>query len=362
VKRISTTCGWLLQSIARAAFFAGFIYTLWRAWRLGWGVLLARILQLKLIHTVLVVTALLLLGRILWRSYFNGYGYLVPWPLWLQSPLILAVLVAAALSIGIVSRMRSWPTAVFTLLTGLFLYAGGPHVVNEYVISQPIVTNSRRLADGSTEVTPSTDVALIRKRAEQISRSNPAVQFDVAANQLAINVWRIRPAFGVWTDRGRYTSGSPTADWYALRSERPTGRQTLTGPVVAAGGGIGWLAVPIPFLGLIGLIGLVLIMGRRGPAEFLAYSAICVLAIIATILPFVFGRTLEQIFEFSALGMMQSPLPAFEDLLTYYQLDWSWVSLVGGLVFSAGVPWLLAGLFLKPERGTLPPVDEQVAE
>jgi hypothetical protein len=52
VKRIASTTAWLLQGFARAAFFAGFIYTLWRAWRLGWGVLLARILQLKLIHTV----------------------------------------------------------------------------------------------------------------------------------------------------------------------------------------------------------------------------------------------------------------------------------------------------------------------
>jgi len=66
--------------------------------------------------------------------------------------------------------------------------------------------------------------------------------------------------------------------------------------------------------------------------------------------------------ELSPLAMLHTPLPGFETLLTYIALDWDWISLVGGLVLSAGLPWLLAAWFLKPTQAELPPADLDVAE
>ena len=79
----ATWGGWLLQGVARAGFFASLIASLWRAYHTGWGVVIARILQLKLIHTVLVVAATMLLGYGLWNSFPYEWGLDSPGPAWL---------------------------------------------------------------------------------------------------------------------------------------------------------------------------------------------------------------------------------------------------------------------------------------
>jgi hypothetical protein len=363
---VTEVAAWLLMSVGRAAFVAGFAYTLWRAWKLGWGVLLARILQLKLIHTVLVIAALVCLGWRLNNAYYDGYGYLLHWPQWLTAPVILAGLLVVACAVFVASRSRAWAPALAIALAGVFLYSGGPLTAVEMQSTQSISYVSARAADGSTQFIPNNDKADIAERAAYCERWLPDVSCDAAHNKMTITYHDIQPLAGAYVHRGRLSPPTQASlqrqQRKVDRTEAATGRLAIAGPEAAPGGGIGWLSLPIPLLGLIGLIGLVLIMGRRGPVEFATYTLICVLAIIATILPFFVGQPISHLMELSPLAMLYTPLPGFEALLTYVVLDWDWISLVGGLVLSAGVPWLLAGLFLRPERSTLPPEDAQVAE
>ncbi|GEM_PF-1800427 len=359
------TAAWLLQGLGRAAFFAGFAYTLWRAWRLGWGVLLARIIQLKLIHTVLVVASLMLLGRALWQDYFVGYGYEVSWPLWLSAPLILAALLILGLAFAGLTRGRYWAAGLCAVMLGLFLYTGGPLVANELQVTRPIAVESRISEAGTCYGVPSTDPDKIARNVEATRKYRPETKLDIAANQMTFRQWRLDPLLGAWTERGRYNApgwSRPVPYWQNLLTEDPTGNRAMIGPVVVAGGGISWLALPIPLLGLLGLGGLILIMGRRGPAELLLYTTLCVVALGATLVPFLLGTPSGRYFEFTVRGVMHSPVPGFEMLLISPIFDWGWISIVGGLVLSAGVPWLLTGLFLRPNRSALPPVDELVAE
>ncbi|MBN2082847.1 hypothetical protein JW859_11675 [bacterium] len=357
---------WLLMAVGRAAFFTGFAYTLWRAWRLGWGVLLARILQLKLIHTVLVITAFFCLGPRMYSAYYDGYGYLLNWPQWLTAPVLLAVGLVSAIAVLIASRRRAWAWSLAVALTAVFLYAGGPLTVVEMQSHQSISYLPVRAADGSTQFVPNNDSTEIAERAAYCERWLPNVACDAAHNKMTITYYDIRPLAGAFVNRGRLAPS--TAEELARqqrkvdRTEAATGNLAVAGPEAAPCGGIGWLSLPIPLLGLLGLIGLVVIMGRRGPAEFATYTAICVLAIIATILPFFAGQPISHLVELSPLAMLHTPLPGFETLLTYIALDWDWISLVGGLVLSAGVPWLLTAWFLKPAQAELPPADLGLAE
>lgn len=143
----------------------------------------------------------------------------------------------------------------------------------------------------------------------------------------------------------------------------PTGAIAVSLPLHAVGAGIAWLAAPIPLLGLVGLVGMVLIMGRRGPLEFLAYSSICILAIAATILPFMYGEQFSKLVVLGRMAVIHSPFPQFEQLLaspgTYNSA--SGLQLIAGLVLSAGVPWLLTGLFLKPSAAPPPRQDGPLA-
>jgi hypothetical protein len=189
-------------------------------------------------------------------------------------------------------------------------------------------------------------------------------QFDIPANRMHFKELLSVALPGVLDQRGVFSSlkESNSFGYREFQEVKSTGSFALLGPVVAPGGGISWLAVPIPFLGLIGLIGLLLVMGRRCLVDFVVYAGLCLAAIGTTLVPYLICAPHGKIFEFSALGVVHSPLPGFEWVLVSPAIDSSWLSIVGGLVFSAGVPWLLAGLFLRPERSTLPPADECVAE
>ena len=351
---------WLLQGLARGAFYAGFAYTLWRAWQYGTGVMLARILQLKLIHTVLVVAAMLLFDRMLESYFFVGYGYQVPWPTWLSAPVVTGGFVLLAITILVLSRRRAWALALTCLITGLFLYPGGPAVCEEVSVTKPIEVEQIPAGAADFKWIPSTDQSRIERLADLFRETSDRYTLDVAANKMSFTEYHLRLEKGMYLERGMYYApGQLTlVGRDSLREHSPTGNKFLAGPLVAAGGGMSWLAVPIPLLGLVGFIGLVVIMGRRGFGEFLAYSAICVLAIVTTIVPFLYGLHPSDILDCSALGVLTTPLPGFEKVLLGFSVDASWFMLIGGLVFSAGIPWLLTSLFLRPEgsfeRGSSP--------
>lgn len=185
---------------------------------------------------------------------------------------------------------------------------------------------------------------------------------DVAANRMYFTEYCLNPVSGMYLRRSGF---GPIESRYQGRHKpieeyEPMGKYTLTGPVVTSGGGLGWLALPIPLFGLIGFIGLALIMGRRGIVEFTAYTSICVLGVIATIRPFFYEIEPGNILELSTRGLIATPLPGFQYVLTGAEMELGWAIIVGGLVISAGIPWLLTSLFLRRDRTSGP--DEQIAE
>jgi hypothetical protein len=74
---------------------------------------------------------------------------------------------------------------------------------------------------------------------------------------------------------------------------------------------------------------------------------------ILTITPFFVGQQASQIFQLNPMGVVHSPFPGFEALMliSWQELvsgEWLDATLILGLLLSAGVPWLLTALFLKP--------------
>ena len=95
-------------------------------------------------------------------------------------------------------------------------------------------------------------------------------------------------------------------------------------------------------------------MGRRSPVHFLLYLLLGGAAMVATITPFLVGQSENDLFHFNPLGMIKTPFPGFENLMmiSLHELitDYLSATVVLGLLLSAGVPWLLTALFLKPTQ------------
>jgi hypothetical protein len=365
------TLGWLFQGVARAGFFATFFIALARAWRTGRGVWLARILQLKLIHTVLVVGAMFAVGeRIIWTNYG---GYYMPWPTWLIAPVISGVLVLAAAALWLMRRPRLVPFALFGVLLGVFLYAGGPGLERITEMEQPIVWKMETLADGTRVIRAETDA---RRIAERIAAIKQVLRDRLKPEDASRNRRRFTGAEPVWIP-GTVLASDPEAGWLPPRNAPPPSgvrhkyveldqtvlsrHLSVVGPIAVPGGGLGWLAVPIPFLGLIGLCGMVLVMGRRGFGEALAYTTLAGVAIVSTVLPFFFGQELSKVFNYSPTALITTPFPGFENCLAGATFEDTWM-LILGLLFSAAVPWLLTGLFLRPPRVQLPSDESAIAQ
>jgi len=364
------TLGWLFQNVARAGFFATFFMALARAWHTGRGVWLARILQLKLIHTVLVVTATFAVGQqILWAED-NIPRNFMHWPVWLIAPVISGVLILTAAALWLMRRPRLAPIALFALLLGVFLYVGGPGLERCAEVEVPIVRKTVLLADGTKVMRAETDPQLIAKRIAEMNENRPK---RINPEDAKRNRWRISSRETVWIP-GVYSWDWPRAGWFPLRKmqqakqflympDTPDAIRQLTvvGPIAVAGGGLGWLAVPIPFLGLIGLCGMVLVMGRRGFGEALAYTTLAGVAIVSTVLPFFFSQEVSKVFNYTPMAMITTPFPGFENCLAGATFEDTWM-LILGLICSAAVPWLLTGLFLRPPRVQLPSDESAIAQ
>lgn len=396
---------WVLQGIARAGFFTAFGLSLYHAYRVGWGVLISRLLQLKLIHVVLVIAGGLSFSSLLatfvkqhstmamdylWfqpYQYFSGPG-------WLTVPLISVVLVGVGLLLLLNYRTRALAAA--TMLLAFFLFPGGPLPSHKIQMSETFIGNGfYKLADGT--LTPQwlpTRMPLVKGgylerpavrpdmiRGQKVIADLPNTlenrqlyynqrsegwhkvmrdQIDVKANK---RIWTqevltIRPKFHVrvWKDPREYDQIS--RQWDAEREAQVTKGKSLTpvrlqGPVVAVGAGIGWLAAPIPVLTAVGLLLLIGVMGRRSPATFLLYTILAAAAMILTITPFFVGQSESLIFQLNPVGVVRSPFPGFEALMlvSWHELvsgEWMDATLILGLLLSAGVPWLLTALFLNP--------------
>jgi len=360
---------WLLQALARAGFFVTFAASLWRAWKIGRGVCLARILQLKLIHTLLVVGALLLLGSTLWDYWFEDTSYKVALPTYLTAPYILAIGLLIAVVAVAISRGRAWRTALFAALSAVFMWAGGPVLTESYQLSFPILHDDVMLPNGERLRVPSDDSAKIAKAAqEQLARYDfrRAKDYDIAHNRHWVGSFEYQP-IGLLNLFGRRSTPQNVyypGEWQSyssvpLDTYKPAMTQEwVKGPAAIAGGGLGWLAVPIPFLAVIGLLGMLFVMGRRSVFDMLVYAAVCFLAIASTLFPFLaFGATID----ITKFALQASPFPGFEMLLIGHDMVDSWLLIVG-LVLSAGIPWLLTGLFLRPRQADVPPDSAELAQ
>jgi len=359
---------WLLQAVARAGFFASLAVSLWRAWRKGWGVVIARILQLKLIHTTLVVSATMLLGATLWEIY-PDFSDMAGWqPTWLTAPVISGVIAAPGVILLLAFNKRAWHFGLGLLLCAFFLYPGGPYLVEECTITEPIVFHRENLPSGKLLVTAENDPEKIAaKAAERQSRKYYAgYDFDIAANtQRYTERETIHFPYHYSSSFGSYLRRSPVPDaiWQFERKITRNLVETKL-PVSAPGAALGWLAAPIPLLGLLGFAGLIMVMGRRSAVDLLAYLALTAAAISTTILPFVTtpGVDWSGLVNFGPLGVITAPFPGFEALLISPTQSENWL-IIFGLLLSAGVPWLMTGLFLRPtsskrdDSGTMAPVE-----
>jgi hypothetical protein len=354
------TATWLLQALARAGFFTSFTVSLVHAWRTGWGVLLARVLQLKLIHTVLVVLAMWILS--IWVGNYFAYYYIrANWPEWLTAPYLLVYGLALALALLVVSKRRWWPWALGATLLTLFLYPAAPVHHDVYKTSLPISYKALRDEKGEfIRIVPDDDPVRIAKRAEDIMGFGYDPQdLDVEHNIRYFDREYSMPVFG--TVQG-------VAVEYGIRSDccksDPRYYEKKSGvrydlPLFSPNAALAWLAAPIPILGLVGLLGLLVLMGRRSLQDMMVYACLVFIALASTFLPFFFNGS-GSIINFTPYGVVSGPLPGFDSLLFGSQLGEVW-TIILGLLLSAGIPWLLVALFLKPKPPQLPD-DMQVAE
>lgn len=344
---------WLLQAVARAGFFTALVLSLLRAWKIGGGVCLARVLQLKLIHTLLVAAALMGLGRFVWRDDFYGYGYTLAWPSWFIAPVILAAGFILALLALTITRGRAWAPALGIALTILFLYPGGPLAVYKAEVTTPLAYSWNQQTGRASTLVIETDKAIIAQKAAKMRRYKIDAVIDEEANQFTMPQYYLKPALGAYTERGNYRlSRGPSdgTDWGGYRVERQVGQWAVSGPLAAPGGGIGWLAVPIPLLGIIGFVGLLGVMGRRSFGDFMLYAVLCAVGLLTNLLPFfVASEATYHPFLWKPEALMSSPFVGFESLLSEPEFsNGMWLTLVFGLLFSAAMPWLLTALFLRP--------------
>ena len=340
-----TVVAWLLSAVARAGFFVQFGLTFAHAYRSGFGVMVARLIQLKLLHTILVTLAFAFLpsgGGSDWELY----------QLWEWKPgavvnawTVLAVFAASIAVLIIIdkylrtTKMRSERNAKAFLkaaialgliaVTCLFLYQGAP--VRVYNMTFDFIS-TRQNADPDKVFT------------RQLTyTSHPPLtclgKYDPSP------VWRTRNKV-ILTETVEKT-------WWSM-------------PYTKAGAGLGWLAFPIPLMGFLSLIAMWWILGRRSIWDAILYGIIVFYAFWGTIGPFVFGSNiaLAPIDEF----MVGSPLPCFDGIFQamflperYNSLADFWRVLFGetfpiifAFFFSALIPWLMVGLFArtKPKRDT----------
>jgi hypothetical protein len=356
---------WLLLGLSRAMFF----YILGRgvldAWKRGWGVFMARLLQYKLIHTVMVLGGVLILERFV--SNRTGWGMLgimdgVP-PLLTSACafVLLAMFTAGCL----VPKLRQSGAPVICLLLLLFLYPTGPASGRRVDVAMPFPGMQISEDANYRYYGAETDPAEIRRKMASHVRTNGSLPdgwslehrvfehqtYEFAGPWLNANLSSMDHMYGRTDYSGSY---KPVK---RVDETRQYGPLFASSPAVHAGCGLGWIAAPVPLMGILGLLSMLFIMGRRGVLPMLLYSLITILALYCSVIPFILTQKFENILELSSQAFSRGPLPGFEQLLEF-RGDMGGFMIMGALLLSAGVPWLLTGLFLRGEAGNPLPVDD----
>ncbi|MCB1216373.1 hypothetical protein KDL44_03220 [bacterium] len=353
---------WILSGVCRAGFLALLCLSMLRAWRIGAGVFVARLLQYKLLHTVLVLSGMFLVSGV--KFYSQEPSWQLAMPGWLNHLSIgLAVLLTGLLFAWRrpVARVQ---IAVFTCMLVAFLVPSGPWLGYSQLEQRPIAVQEV-LEDGVRVFVPNDDPSAIQNELARRPKTFQHVEsVDAAANHYAF-----------WTGSNR-TFGPRWSNWKYQQYYRPQVipsharvrhegwttleyRSALFTPFTHPGSGLAWLAVPLPLMGVMGFIGMVLVMGRRSLLSGLLYSTVCLIAIFTTVIPFSYAQPDGQWLISSSEALIHTPLPGFETLMIGYTMQEDWM-LVFGLLLPAGIPWLLTGLFLRSEGSApLPEDDDQ---
>ena len=86
---------------------------------------------------------------------------------------------------------------------------------------------------------------------------------------------------------------------------------------------------------------------------------------LATVTPFFVGQPASHLFNLNTMGLFDSPFPGFESLMMVglgeLLSDYMAATLILGLALSAGVPWLLTAMFLKPTQASRTQAGPEVA-
>ena len=301
-----TAIAWLLSGIARAGFFVQFIATIAVAYKIGTGVMIARLIQLKLVHTLLVLLGYYLLPL---EHYYAWRGWHTEWQHgWLLNGVILTLfLVPAAILLLIVFKRKLWTASVFLLLLWVFLYQGAPQKAGEYKFVFQSTKDARIHEAVLVETMPLPGTAIGKNYS---------------------------PAW--YAHQKEFVSLTELDSWWTM-------------PGIYAGAGVGWLAAPIPFLAIFSLFAMWFILGRRSTADWLLYGALTCLALFASLGPFItpsYGWVLLKTYN---MIFISPPIVTFHDF--FYLGVQSGIRLLAfAFVISAFVPWLMVGLFARSNR------------
>ena len=354
---------WLLLGVGRAMFFLVLGKGIYEAWRLGWGVLIGRLLQYKLIHTLMVIAGVVLLNSHLGDS--GGMGMLgrtkLPVPA-ISAIVGILLLMALATSLA-VPQFRRKPVWLVCLLLLLFTYPTGPARVRIANYSRPFPSMQVSEDEQHRYHGAQTDPQKIQERMASYVRSIGRLPHGWSMEHRFID-WRdiqyggppLNAIVAMLTDtHGSSSRVVKDVVWLDEKAEYGPWFATTPGNYPAAG--LGWIAAPVPLMGILGLLSMLFIMGRRGPVPAMLYALLTVIALYCSVIPFVMSQKLSTIIDFSLQAFSKGPLPGFEQILGFYEVQ-SGIMIMGALLLSAGIPWLLTGLFLRGEHGSPLPVDD----
>ncbi len=313
-----TALAWFLSAFARAGFFTQFAITLVEAYRKGLGVMLAKIIQLKVIHTLLVICGYYLVPI----SYtFRGEGVLLTeWPIgkYFGGIVLSAVIILVSAILLIVSRKRLWAICAFLLMILAFLYQGAPQIA----VKNKLVFEN--LKNGGVF-----EISVVEQQ------PLPGAAFEGRRNYSS-----------EWFKKNKkLVSSAEIERWWTM-------------PAIDDGAGIGWLAVPIPFLAVISLLSMWWLLGTRSSLDWTLYGIIALLAVFATIGPFIsLVYASNYINSPNSIGI-SPPFVAFHHF--FYDGVYPENRLLAfAFIFSAFVPWLMVGLFARTgPRRTISAVEE----